>query len=243
MRGKGKSPRPKCADCGFPPPQRLCMSPEGKGGKGCPTLTDREGLAKANQAYEDPALHEFARQASKQEAACYANRHQQPYVMQPTKPRILEIIEFARRLGHDQVGLAFCVGLADEAAKVAEIFRAHGLTVHSAACKAGRTPKDEALGLGDEDKIHRGTAEAMCNPVYQARLLEEAGAQMHVVLGLCVGHDSMFFQAATRPATVLAVKDRVTGHNPLAALYTSGSYYARLKHPELCADDPDEPGR
>jgi hypothetical protein len=28
--------------------------------------------------------------------------------------------------------------------------------------------------------------------------------------------------------TVIAVKDRVTGHNPLAVLYTSNSYYRRL---------------
>jgi len=28
--------------------------------------------------------------------------------------------------------------------------------------------------------------------------------------------------------TVFAVKDRVTGHNPLATLYTSGTYYQRL---------------
>jgi len=29
---------------------------------------------------------------------------------------------------------------------------------------------------------------------------------------------------------VLAVKDRVLGHNPLAALYTSGTYYNRLRN-------------
>jgi len=29
---------------------------------------------------------------------------------------------------------------------------------------------------------------------------------------------------------VIAVKDRVTGHNPLAALYTSDTYYRRLKN-------------
>jgi uncharacterized metal-binding protein len=28
--------------------------------------------------------------------------------------------------------------------------------------------------------------------------------------------------------TVLVAKDRVLGHNPAAALYTTGTYYARL---------------
>jgi uncharacterized metal-binding protein len=53
----------------------------------------------------------------------------------------------------------------------------------------------------------------------------------NILLGLCVGHDSLFFKFADAPTTVLAVKDRVTGHNPLAAIYLSGSYYQKLKHP------------
>jgi len=47
---------------------------------------------------------------------------------------------------------------------------------------------------------------------------------------LCVGHDSLFFKHAEAPTTVLAVKDRVTGHNPLAAIYLSDSYYRKIKH-------------
>jgi uncharacterized metal-binding protein len=46
-----------------------------------------------------------------------------------------------------------------------------------------------------------------------------------------VGHDSLFFKFADAPTTVLAVKDRVTGHNPLAAIYLSGTYYQKLKNP------------
>ncbi len=228
-----KTPAPSCADCGMPMRERMCMGLEGKPGKGCPTLTAAEVLAQANTAYDDQAVMHFARQASIQEAACYANRHQRPYVMQPVKPRVLEIIEFAQRMGYKTLGLAFCIGLANEAALAAEVFRAHGLKVASVCCKAGRTSKESFLGLGDEDKIFQGTDEAMCNPVFQARLLAEAGAELNVLLGLCVGHDSLFIQHAGAPTTVLAVKDRVTGHNPLAALYTSGTYYARIKNPKV----------
>ena len=38
-------------------------------------------------------------------------------------------------------------------------------------------------------------------------------------MGLCVGHDSLFLKYAEAPCTVLAVKDRLLGHNPLAAIY------------------------
>jgi hypothetical protein len=37
--------------------------------------------------------------------------------------------------------------------------------------------------------------------------------------------------------TVFAVKDRVTGHNPMAALYTSRSYYQRLEKREYISPE------
>ena len=76
--------------------------------------------------------------------------------------------------------------------------------------------------------MHPGQYEVMCNPVGQAALLAEAGTEFNVVMGLCVGHDSLFLMHSKAPATVLVVKDRVLGHNPVAALYTSHSYYRRL---------------
>ena len=51
----------------------------------------------------------------------------------------------------------------------------------------------------------------------------------NVLLGLCVGHDSLFFKYTEAPCTVLAVKDRLLGHNPLAAVYNVDSYYRCLK--------------
>lgn len=228
---KTKKPAPACAACGLAMPDRLCMYPEGKPGKHCPTVSDKAVLKAANAAYHESGTMEFARQASKQEAACYANRHERPYTMQPSKTRIMEIGEFAGRMGYKKIGLAFCIGLAREAELAAKVLEGYGLTVLSACCKAGRTSKGDFLGLGDEDLIYQGTDEAMCNPIYQAKLLAEAGVQLNVILGLCVGHDSLFMQHAEAPCTVLAVKDRVTGHNPLAALYTSGTYYRKLFKP------------
>ncbi len=52
------------------------------------------------------------------------------------------------------------------------------------------------------------------------------------MLCLCVGHDSLFLRYIDSPTTVLAAKDLVTGHNPLAALYTVHSYYRKLKKME-----------
>lgn len=34
--------------------------------------------------------------------------------------------------------------------------------------------------------------EAMCNPIYQAKLLHHEKSEFNILLGLCVGHDSLF---------------------------------------------------
>jgi uncharacterized metal-binding protein len=219
-----------CAECGLETPERICMTLDGKGSKNCPTLLQKEALEEANREYEVPATYEFARNASIQEADCYANRDQQPYVMQPSKTRMVEIYEFAEKMNYRRLGLAFCIGLAKEAAIVEKILTDRGFEVVSVLCKAGRTSK-EMIGITDTDKIYRGTDEAMCNPIFQAQLLNRSQTELNILLGLCVGHDSLFFKHAEAPTTVLAVKDRVTGHNPLAAIYLSDSYYRKIKQP------------
>jgi uncharacterized metal-binding protein len=226
----GHPPLPDCGACGLPMNRRVCFSADGSASRGCPTLTQKDLLTTANREYEKPEVREFARQASLQEAACYANRQERPYVMQPTKTRLVEICEFAERLGYRRLGLAFCIGLAGEATRVEEILKTRGFEVVSAVCKAGKTPK-ALIGIRDQEKIYQGTDESMCNPVFQAQLLNQAATQFNILLGLCVGHDSLFFQYAQAPTTVLAVKDRVTGHNPLAAIYLADTYYRKMKGP------------
>jgi uncharacterized metal-binding protein len=228
MAKKKKTPPPDCAACGYEAIKRVCVDEDGIGSKGCPTLAYNDVLVEANTEYDRPEIREFARQASRQEADCYANRHQRPYVMQPTKTRIVEIYEFAEKMKYHRLGLAFCLGLVKEARIVEDILKDRGFEVVSVLCKAGRTSKDR-IGIEDEDKIHQGTDESMCNPIYQAKLLNHAKTELNILLGLCVGHDSIFFKYAEAPTTVLAAKDRVTGHNPLAAIYLSDSYYRKIK--------------
>jgi uncharacterized metal-binding protein len=227
-----KPPSPSCASCDKERDAKICFSKTGGGTRGCPTLTAQDVLAEANQEYAKPDVAEFAREASLQEAECYANRHQRPYVMQPTKTRMIEICEFAGRMGYQRVGLAFCLGLSKEAEVVEAILKTHGFEVVSVLCKAGRTSKD-FIGIQENEKIFQGTDESMCNPIFQAKLMNHEKTEMNILLGLCVGHDSLFFKYAQAPTTVLAVKDRVTGHNPLAAIYTASSYYAKIRRPGI----------
>jgi uncharacterized metal-binding protein len=163
--------------------------------------------------YSQSANGELARQAARVEAGGYCRL-----------TRLEEIMDFARRCGASHLGLAHCIGLQAEAAVVKRVFEANGMRVEAVACKAGALPK-EILGLKDDDKLSPGEFESMCNPIGQAQVLARAGTELNVVLGLCVGHDSLFFRHSVAPVTVLAAKDRVLGHNPLAAVYLADGYY------------------
>ncbi|MFO7917665.1 MAG: DUF1847 domain-containing protein [Anaerolineae bacterium] len=183
----------------------------------CPMVQATETLEEARQAYEDEETRELALAAARTEADRY-----------PLEPRVEEVMSFARRIGAKRLGVASCIGLIQEARMFQEICEANGFEVHSVCCKVGVIPK-EGIGLADEEKIHPGQFEALCSPIGQAKLLAEVGTELNVVVGLCVGHDSLFFQHSEVPVTVLVAKDRVTGHNPAAVLYTSHSYYSRIK--------------
>lgn len=183
----------------------------------CPMLGESTALAEARQVYHaDAGMQQLARSAAQVEAAGYCRW-----------PRVQEVMEFAQRIGVSHLGIATCVGLLHEASLLQKILEINGFQVSSVCCKVGSIPK-EAIGLKDEEKIRPSQFEALCNPIGQASLLNEAGTGLNIAVGLCVGHDSLFFRHSDAPVTVLVAKDRVTGHNPAAALYTSHSYYRRL---------------
>ncbi len=184
----------------------------------CAMSQEAEALEQARRIYEDDEIRRLALASAQTEADGY-----------PDHSRIEDVMGFARRIGATHLGIATCVGLLQESRMLAEILEANGFRVSSVCCKVGSIPKEE-VGVADEEKIHPGNYEALCNPIAQALLLNAIGTQLNIVVGLCVGHDSLFFKHSDAPATVLIAKDRRTGHNPAAALYTSHSYYrARLR--------------
>ncbi|MCX7771620.1 MAG: DUF1847 domain-containing protein [Clostridia bacterium] len=145
--------------------------------------------------------------------------------------RVEEIIAFAKKIGAKRIGIATCIGLMNEAKIFAKILKAKGLEGYSVICKVGSIDKTE-VGVEDELKIQKGCHESLCNPILQAKLLNKEKTDLNVIVGLCVGHDSLFIKYSKAPVTTLITKDRVLGHNPAAALYTSGFYYKRLLQEE-----------
>ena len=137
--------------------------------------------------------------------------------------RVQEIMEFARKINAKRIGIANCIGLINEARIFAKILRANDFEVYSVICKVEGKAKS-SMGIPAECE---NIGPAMCNPIMQARLLNKAQTDLNVVIGLCVGHDSLFYKYSDAYVTTLVTKDRVTGNNPAAALYTANSYYKK----------------
>lgn len=142
--------------------------------------------------------------------------------------RVEEIMAFARKINAHRIGIANCIGLLNEARIFARILRANGFEPYSVVCKVAGKAKS-SIGIPQECE---NIGAAMCNPILQARLLNEAHTDLNVVIGLCVGHDSLFYKYSDAYVTTLVTKDRITGNNPAAALYTANSYYRKKLVPD-----------
>jgi len=203
----------------------------------CPTSHHEDLVASALEQYRTGGDDErLARVAAEVEGLCY---EEQPGGSVHAKwTRIEDTVALARRMGWKRVGIATCIGLLDESARLAEILEAQGLEPVSVCCKVGSVDKAE-LGIAEEFKVRPNTFEPLCNPVAQARILNRVGTDMNVIMGLCVGHDMLFVKHADAPTTTLVAKDRVTGHNPVAALYGNHFYFKRLaRQPVTSPRDP-----
>ena len=210
---------PACAYC--PDNVRACRVGESaeRGPGYCPSKVDPDGVADAAGKYGDAEVRHIAQVSAAVEAAGYCKW-----------TRVQEICEFAKRMGFRKIGIATCISFVDHARVLSGILESHGFEVASVACKHGGMPKEE-LGIKDVEKVRPGSYEAACNPVGQAELLKRAGCEFNVVLGLCVGHDSLFFKHAEGLTTVLVAKDRVLAHNPIGALNLADTYYGQLWGP------------
>ena len=194
----------------------------------CPTNEHEDVIREAFDLYRGNSKDaKMAQVATKVEGLCY-----QPVpgsdAVNARWTRVEDTIAFAKLMGYRKIGIATCIGLLDETNRLATILKAQGFEPLSVCCKTGSIDKLE-LGLQEENKVRPNTFEPACNPVAQARLMNRAGTDMNIIVGLCFGHDMLFSKYSDAPVTTLVVKDRVTGHNPVSVLYGQNFYYKRLQ--------------
>lgn len=181
----------------------LCEDKECCEGKNCTTGT--MGL-KTKMMYIGNC-HKITKVAAQIEAEYYMK-----------KTRLEELVLFAKKMGYRKLGMAFCIGLENEARIIHEVL-ARDFDIYSVCCKVYGFNKDD-FGL---EKLNDGGFEAACNPLGQAFVLNKEKTDLNIILGLCIGHDILFTEHSDAPVTTLAVKDRVLAHNPLGAIYSN--YY------------------
>ena len=205
-----------CAECRV----KACKNnEEGKYPGFCLTKSvDKDLLQEAKKLYlDDEENTKLAQLAAEIEGQFYGKY-----------TRVQETIEFIKRYGAKKVGIATCVGLLNEAGIFARLLKKNNIEYYAVGCKIGAIEKSE-IGIPKENTLSKGEQyESMCNPIMQAKILNEQKTDLNIMIGLCVGHDALFIKYSEAPTTVLIVKDRVTGHNPAVALYTCDSIYSKL---------------
>ena len=203
-----------CASCSV-----LACNRKGPGErpKNCP-MHDRDIMREALDHYRDGDAAQFFKASAAIEAEGYCRW-----------PRLRETAEFCRKMGYRNVGVGFCMGLRKEANVIAKVLRDYGIEVVSVICKAGGIPKQD---MGIDELVRPGTFEPICNPVAQALFLNKQKCQFAIAVGLCVGHDSLFYRHCEAPVTTLIAKDRALAHNPAGAVYCAESYFRQRLSPD-----------
>lgn len=169
----------------------------------CPTLTHASTSTDATP-YLEP-----------EHAAVMRAADATPFTDARTKRnRVEELVHFAHSRGLKRLGVAFCVSMTKEAQALGRVLNAAGLESELVCCRVGAIDF-EKIGL---TKAHPERFAAICNPVAQAKLLNEAKVDLVVQLGLCIGHDLLLQAHSQRPVTTLVVKDRALDHHPITAL-------------------------
>lgn len=193
-----------CAICGI----HACKNGLENAPKNCPSLG--EDIEKLKEFYKSEENYTIAKVSAKLST-------------QYGRTRIEETMDFANQCGYKKLGLAFCSALANEAKIIDKVFTYHGFETVSVMCKVGGISKE----IVDLEK----STNPMCNPITQAEFLNKAETDLNIVIGLCIGHDSLFIKYSKAPVTVLAVKDRVLAHNPLGAVYLADTAYKKILFP------------
>ena len=211
---------PQCAKCGGKFCNQGIKDPKLLP-KNCPMIQFEHLIQPTLERYRSDDIHHFFRSAAITEREAYEeNFARREGKIHPVRPRIREISEFAAKIGAKKLGLAFCIGLADEAARATAILEKHGLEICSTVCSCGAVDKTE-LGIESEHKIRDPEKfESSCNPLLQAEIMNAVGTDFNVIIGLCIGHDMLFTRHCRAPVTTLVVKDRILGHNPVISLYS-----------------------
>lgn len=124
----------------------------------------------------------------------------------PKSDRLKEVIDFAKSREMKSIGIANCIIFKKETASIVDELEHNGFEVHTIDCKTGQIPATE---------FAENAKGVSCNPLGQAKLLNEKETDLNISLGLCVGHDMLFNKHSDALVTNLFTKDRKYKHKTI----------------------------
>jgi uncharacterized metal-binding protein/predicted Fe-Mo cluster-binding NifX family protein len=137
--------------------------------------------------------------------------------------RLSEVIYFCLEMKYRRIGIAYCSELQEPAEILTQVMRRF-FDVFPVCCKIGGLSIEDPFSLRIADSGHGDRKELIaCNPRGQAEVLNRLGTDINIIVGLCVGSDSIFTDASEARVTTLFVKDKSLANNPIGALYSD--YY------------------
>ncbi len=151
--------------------------------------------------------------------------------------RISELIDYANFREYKKIGIAGCIGLHDELRVITDRLKDSGLEVNTVMCKAGSLEK-KTVGVPSRNRMTTETGYSVgviaCNPAAQALLFNSQQTDLNCIMGLCVGHDSVFMKHSAAPVVTLIAKDRTNAHNSASILhgFYGDNFFTRRPSPE-----------
>jgi len=128
-----------------------------------------------------------------------------------TLSRIEEIIEYAKLMKYQKIGIAYCYGMEQYAKAIETLLTDEWFDVSAISCSVGGLKQSE---VNDSSCIHK----VSCNPLGQAEQLNAEEIDLTLVVGICLGHDILLNRNLKMDFTTLVVKDRKYNHAPLLGI-------------------------
>lgn len=167
------------------------------------TSCDRESFMKSEiiEQYQDASHSEIVKAAAELVDNGKAG----------TLSRIEEIIEYAKLMKYEKIGIAYCYGMEQYAKAIETLLTDEWFDVSAISCSVGGLKQSE---VNNSSCIHK----VSCNPLGQAEQLNAEKVDLTLVVGICLGHDILLNRTLNMDFTTLVVKDRKFNHAPLQGL-------------------------
>jgi uncharacterized metal-binding protein len=133
--------------------------------------------------------------------------------------RLAEVVYFALEMGCRRIGVAFCEDLREPATILSEVLRRF-FTVLAVGCRVGSGQLPERLNPEAISDTMEPSERSLCDPLGVAEVLNQSQTDLNILVGFCVGADSVFTQRSEAPVTTIFVKDKSLANNPIGAVYS-----------------------